>query len=195
MSADVYDQYVNALEDQCRLRNELKAIHGALRNYELNGSDAVKQILGVYQDGDETSTLMRKYKARAETSEAHLALLGLRDLKLQYMVGTSTSLERNVENAALQARMCGWARALDQYMTGKQENRRTDRDTEAAKDCLSGTTWLIYLSDGGYSRLSVNFLDRGVDDKQVWPIWLTSESLPKVKARWEKLLALTGDPS
>jgi hypothetical protein len=71
---------------------------------------------------------------------------------------------------------------LDLYLTGKIENRNPGRDLKNL-DALANQldTYIVYLSDGGYSRLVLRpedgrpvSLDRGL-------------SLPRVVARWDAL--------
>lgn len=51
-----------------------------------------------------------------------------------------------------------------------------------AKAFFEEGSYIAYLADGGYSRVVVDVWDSG-------KVWLTSESLPKVKANWAKLEA------
>lgn len=53
------------------LAAQLASITSALRNYEMNGSDAVKQIEGIYADGDAASALHRE-RARQLASATRL---------------------------------------------------------------------------------------------------------------------------
>jgi hypothetical protein len=72
--------------------------------------------------------------------------------------------------------------ALDLYLTDRTDCRRDSRDLEDAHETIqSGETWVVYLSDGGYSRLVIR------PDSQV-PIWLIrSLSLDKPKKRAQEL--------
>ena len=44
-------------------------------------------------------------------------------------------------------------KTIDLYLTGKTNNR--NHDEAAAEDCLLGGEWMVYLSDGGYTRLVI----------------------------------------
>ena len=47
-------------------------------------------------------------------------------------------------------------RSLDLYMTGKTDARNLiDDSRNAAKLVESGEEWLVYLSDGGYTRIMI----------------------------------------
>jgi len=45
-------------------------------------------------------------------------------------------------------------RTIDQYLTGKSSSR--NHDEAAATECLDGGLWMVYLSDGGYTRLVID---------------------------------------
>jgi hypothetical protein len=81
--------------------------------------------------------------------------------------------------AGLADQLCKALRDVDLYLTGKDDNRRHDRkDAEAL---LSGEPWLIYLSDGGYSRLVVQVVD---PDQP--PVWIDRGlSTASAIARWD----------
>lgn len=61
--------------DREKLAAELAAIRAALRNYELNGSNAAKQIEGIYADLEIASREARE--ARADLAEARRLLADL----------------------------------------------------------------------------------------------------------------------
>lgn len=44
--------------------------------------------------------------------------------------------------------------AIDQWLTGSTTCRSFDMDD--ARDCCDGDTWIVYLSDGGYTRLVID---------------------------------------
>ena len=75
--------------------------------------------------------------------------------------------------------LCEALRDVDLYLTGKDDNRRHDRkDAEAL---LGGEPWLVYLSDGGYSRLVIQIVD---PDQP--PVWIDRGlSTASVIARWD----------
>lgn len=72
-----------------------------------------------------------------------------------------------------------WIHDLDFQLTGKTECRVPVRDRRAARDALGGQPWLIYLSDGGYSRLTLDlmegrfFIDRFLSRDPVIERWTT----------------------
>ena len=71
-------------------------------------------------------------------------------------------------------------RELDLALTGKTENRREDSDRRGAKEALEGGIWLVYLSDGGYSRLVIDpFDNRFLIDRGL--------SLQPAIARWDRM--------
>lgn len=45
-------------------------------------------------------------------------------------------------------------KTIDLYLTGKANNR--NYDVADAEDCLLGGEWMVYLSDGGYTRLVID---------------------------------------
>ena len=48
-------------------------------------------------------------------------------------------------------------KTIDLFLTGKINNR--NQDEAAAEDCLLGAEWMVYLSDGGYTRLVIDPVD------------------------------------
>jgi hypothetical protein len=70
---------------------------------------------------------------------------------------------------------------LDKYLTGKTETRRLDEDKRDFKRLFDGRDFLVYLSDGGYSRLTLK-LEMGN------PVLMDlSLSREPVKKRWKAL--------
>ena len=55
------------------LRNQLDDIYGALRNYAMNGSDAAKQIAGIYSDLDLVTREARELRAENEKLKSEFA--------------------------------------------------------------------------------------------------------------------------
>jgi hypothetical protein len=73
---------------------------------------------------------------------------------------------------------------LDHSLTGKVEASTKERYPATTEEWLDKDGMMVYLSDGGYSRL---YLDIEGD----YPlIVLGSESLPRTKARWHSSLYL-----
>ena len=70
---------------------------------------------------------------------------------------------------------------LDRYLTGKTENRREDkRDFRAL--FVDGRMFFVHLSDGGYSRLTINLEDGH-------PVFMDRTlSREPVKKRWAELV-------
>lgn len=70
-------------------------------------------------------------------------------------------------------------RALDVYLTGKDENRREPDDVRRlAQSAMDLTSYHVHLSDGGYSRITLRpiegapvVLDRGLSSKKVVERW------------------------
>lgn len=47
-------------------------------------------------------------------------------------------------------------RTIDEYITGKTTNRNLIDDSRDAKELSEGGSWLVYLSDGGYTRIMID---------------------------------------
>jgi hypothetical protein len=74
--------------------------------------------------------------------------------------------------------------ALDLYLTGKTECRNRDRDLRAIQEVLSGSPWLMYLSDGGYSRVGLDLATQRAETG----LWLTNTSNQPVWDRWNAIV-------
>jgi hypothetical protein len=73
-------------------------------------------------------------------------------------------------------------RVLDEYLTEKTDCRNEQRDlSDALKYFFQGDIWVVYLSDGGYSRLILDLFGNKL-------VWLNRGlSLDKPKQRAEAL--------
>lgn len=73
-------------------------------------------------------------------------------------------------------------RVLDEYLTDKVDSRNVQRDlSDAKKYFFQGDIWVVYLSDGGYSRLILDLFGNKL-------VWLNRGlSLDKPKQRAEAL--------
>lgn len=78
---------------------------------------------------------------------------------------------------------------LDFYLTGKTAGKPTDANWSYPKhpeDCMSSPGNLIYLSDGGYSRVVVHQVEE--DGQEMFHLDLASESRDEVKAKFHEQL-------
>ncbi len=78
-------------------------------------------------------------------------------------------------------------RTLDQYLTGKTEARRKDRDVKQVLGVLNmdaGNDPIVYLSDGGYSRLKLP-----EEAGQHLRLVGGGISTPRVTAKWNEMKA------
>lgn len=91
--------------------------------------------------------------------------------------GEYTAMQVYCEENAIN--LCSAIIELDLFMTGKVDNRNTDRDLADAYKLAQGESWLVYLSDGGYSRVWLQFVET---DREF--VSLDSVSLPAVVNRW-----------
>ena len=50
---------------------------------------------------------------------------------------------------------------IDEYLTKKTSGRNLVYDMRYAEECCVGELWLVYLSDGGYTRLVIDPISEG----------------------------------
>ena len=81
------------------------------------------------------------------------------------------------------AKILIWVQMIDLFLTDRpRELSSYSSDLNSAKRLLEGEVWIVHLSDGGYSRLVIDFFENR--------IWLDqSVSLPKAIVRWSQLAA------
>ena len=77
-------------------------------------------------------------------------------------------------------------RTIDLYMTGKSSARNLiDDSRKAAELAESGTEWLVYLSDGGYTRIMIS------PTNEPNRMWITGSNghydWDAVKAKWNAI--------
>ena len=77
---------------------------------------------------------------------------------------------------------------LDLYLTGKNTERQNMyglvRDAEAAEACAEGSEWMVYLSDGGYSRLVIC---PGEEPNKMWVTGGPHASWEDVLSKWREI--------
>jgi len=75
-------------------------------------------------------------------------------LALMDRIQSQLELRGEIQDSTMAVRLVDAVREMDFALTGKTENRRRDEDLRDAKTMLeSFTSWLVYLSDGGLSRV------------------------------------------
>ena len=87
--------------------------------------------------------------------EAHEALSAI--------VKVCTQLELNRPQSDAQAILKASVRTVDEYLTGRTSCRNND-DADA-EDASYGGTWIVYLSDDGYTRM---IIDPAQEGRKVW---------------------------
>ena len=77
-------------------------------------------------------------------------------------------------------------RTLDIYMTGKTTARNLIDDSKAAQQLAEyGEGWLVYLSDGGYTRVMI---DPVAEPNQMWVTGSSGHyDWDSIKAKWDAI--------
>jgi hypothetical protein len=94
--------------------------------------------------------------------------------------GEYKEMKQYGENRAIV--LCSSLIALDMELTGKCDGRNSERDLKQAKKLAEGEDWLVYLSDGGYSRIMLQFTDPNFA-----LMYVDSVSLERVKHKWKEM--------
>jgi hypothetical protein len=137
------------------------------------------RVNSIYEGGQ----IARRFKdlpkpTRAEVVEAHTQVV--EHFMEQGLASTLQQPWRKNPESLLQEAI----EELDRSLTGKVEPSAKERYPATIEEWLDKDAMMIYLSDGGYSRLYL-------DIEGEYPlIVLGSESLPRTKARWHRSLYL-----
>lgn len=77
-------------------------------------------------------------------------------------------------------------RIIDIYMTGKTSARNLVNDTREAQELAEfGEGWLVYLSDGGYTRIMI---DPVAEPNQMWVTGSNGHyDWDTIKAKWDAI--------
>ena len=100
---------------------------------------------------------------------------------LRAIEGVCTQLELNRPQSDAQSVLKASVRTIDEYLTGRTSCRNND-DADAEEASFGGT-WVVYLSDDGYTRM---IIDPTREGRRVWLTYGSTQPHPGFAEKLER---------